>query len=111
MCILIFMSKSSNTAKFLPKPVQNGLISLGKDLRIARDRREESLRDWAGRLGTSVPTLVRMEAGDPTVGVAVYATSLWLMGMLDNLTKAADPENDRIALEMDIHRTSSKRKV
>lgn len=32
-------------------------------------------------LGVAVPTLIRLENGDPTVSMAVYASALWLIGL------------------------------
>ena len=50
----------------------------------------------------SVPTLIRMEKGDPSVGMGVYATALWLMGRHTALAEMADPAHDLNALEQDI---------
>ena len=49
----------------LPPAVTQALARLGENLAIARLRRRESQRAWAKRLGISVPTLIRMERGDP----------------------------------------------
>ena len=51
--------------------VSRALKTLGEDLAIARVRRRESQRQWAKRLGVSVPTLIRLEQGDPGVGLSV----------------------------------------
>jgi hypothetical protein len=53
-------------------------------------------------MGVSVPTLVRMEQGDASVGMGVYATALWLMGRHQALPDVAAPAHDLIALEQDI---------
>ena len=42
--------------------------------------RSESLKTWAKRIGVSVPTLLRLEAGEPSVSLGVLATALWLIG-------------------------------
>lgn len=86
------------------------IIKLGGDLRVARERRKESLRSWASRINVSVPTLRRMEAGDPSVGISVYVTAIWLSGMLDRLNELVAPEHDRIALQMEIRAASRARK-
>ena len=77
----------------------------------ARQRRKESQRTWASRLSVSVPTLIRMEKGDPSVGMGVYATALWLMGRHTALPEVAAPAQDLNALEQDIEavRQRSKR--
>lgn len=74
------------------------LRELGENLSLARKRRQEPLKSWARRIGVSEPTLMRMEKGDPTVSMAVYATALWLMGRDAALPDLAAPEHDRGAL-------------
>ena len=65
-------------------------------------RRKESLKTWAKRMGVSVPTLQRLEAGDPAVGVGIVATALWLIKRDGALGNLAAPENDLGAIEMDV---------
>lgn len=102
LCILIYMSKTAKTVSSSPKQVQHALEKLGADLRIARLRRGESLRSWAQRVGVSVPTLQRMEAGDPSVGVSVYTMALWLVGKINDLANLADPAGDEQALAIEL---------
>jgi len=96
------MPKAAVAADLLPAAVSRALTELGENLALARQRRKESQRAWASRLGVSVPTLIRMERGDPAVGMGVYATALWLMGRHAALPEVAAPEHDRNALEQDI---------
>ena len=86
----------------MPPAAAAGLRKLGADLAVARLRRKESLASWAARIGTSVPTLMRMEAGEAGVGIGLYATALWMMGRSAALSELAAPEHDRGALELDI---------
>jgi hypothetical protein len=37
-------------------------------------RRKESLRTWAKRLGVTLSTLQRLEAGDPSVSIGIVAS-------------------------------------
>lgn len=60
------------------------------------------MRDWAQRLNVSVPTLMRMERGDPSVSAGVYATAIWLINRQDALAQVADPREDAAALERDV---------
>jgi transcriptional regulator with XRE-family HTH domain len=96
------MSKPAAAAEILPAVVVRALKDLGANLALARQRRKESQRTWASRLAVSVPTLIRMERGDPSVGMGVYATALWLMGRHTALPEVAAPEHDLNALEQDI---------
>ena len=98
------MPKTSQALLTIPPAAAQALRSLGENLAIARKRRRESQRDWAKRLGVSVPTLIRMERGDPGVGAGIYATALWLMGSVGGLADLAAPSADRGALEDDVRR-------
>lgn len=75
---------------------------------MARLRRKESQRKWAERVGVSVPTLIRLEQGDPGVGMGVYATALWMMGRTKALAELANPEHDLGALTADIRKIQEK---
>lgn len=86
----------------MPPATVAALEKLGADLAVARLRRKESLASWAARLGTSVPTLLRMENGEPGVGIGLYATALWLIGRDGALAELAAPDKDQGALEMDV---------
>ncbi|MDR1968434.1 MAG: XRE family transcriptional regulator [Burkholderiaceae bacterium] len=86
----------------MPPATVAALEKLGADLAVARLRRRESLKTWAQRLGVTVPTLMRLEAGDPGVGVGILATALWLIGRDSELIQLAAPEHDKGALEQDV---------
>lgn len=96
------MSKTSPALKQLPHSVTVALAQLGADLAVARMRRKESLKSWSRRLGVSVPTLLRLEAGEGSVSLGVLATALWLIGRDASLASLATPKEDRGALELDV---------
>ncbi|OZI26764.1 hypothetical protein CAL26_05440 [Bordetella genomosp. 9] len=102
------MSKRSAALDTMPPSVLANLRALGEDLAIARKRRREPLRSWAQRIGVSEPTLIRMEKGDPSVSMGVYATALWMMGRAQVLAEIAAPEHDRGALEDAIRAAKSR---
>lgn len=93
----------------LPPAAANALRKLGEDLAIARSRRRESQRVWAKRLGVSVPTLIRLERGDPGVRVGIIVTALWMIGRADALAALAAPEHDRGALELGVREAVARR--
>jgi transcriptional regulator with XRE-family HTH domain len=105
------MPKSPQALLTLPPAAAQALRSLGENLAIARVRRRESQRAWARRLGISVPTLIRMERGDPGVGAGIYATALWLMGRVNALADLAAPAEDRGALESAVRDAVKRRAV
>jgi len=96
------MSRSSPAIESIPQATRAALRTLGDDLSTARKRRRQPLREWATRLAVSVPTLLRMEKGDPSVSAGVYATALWLIGRHEALGRVADPKEDLAALETEI---------
>jgi transcriptional regulator with XRE-family HTH domain len=103
------MSKASDAVASLPPVASQALKRLGENLAIARVRRKESQRLWAKRLGVSIPTLIRMEQGEPSVGIGIYATALWMIGRVQALPELADPKHDQGALELDVRRAVKRR--
>ncbi|MET0496650.1 MAG: XRE family transcriptional regulator [Steroidobacteraceae bacterium] len=95
----------------IPPAAEQALRGLGENLAIARVRRRESQRVWAKRLGVSVPTLIRMERGDPGVGAGIYATALWMIGTVNGLADLASPAADLGALEDDVRKAMARRTV
>ncbi|MEJ8849280.1 XRE family transcriptional regulator [Variovorax rhizosphaerae] len=96
------MPKTARALLQLPPATAAAIGKLGADLAVARLRRKESLKTWARRMGVSVPTLQRLEAGDPSVGIGIVATALWLIQRDGELGKLAAPEHDQGAIEMDV---------
>src|SRR5687767_8240505 len=105
------MPKTPTALLTIPPAATQALHRLGENLAIARARRRESQRAWATRLGVSVPTLIRMERGDPGVSAGIYATALWLMGTVSGLPELAAPATDRGALESDVRQALQRRAV
>jgi transcriptional regulator with XRE-family HTH domain len=105
------MPKRSEALLAMPPAVVAALRAFGENIAIARVRRRESQRAWAKRLGVSVPTLIRMERGDPGVGAGIYATALWLMGRVSALPELAAPASDRGALEREVRAANKRRAV
>ena len=105
------MPSTSQALQTLPPAATQALRNLGENLAIARVRRRESQRTWAKRLGISVPTLIRMERGDPGVSVGIYATALWLMGRVAALPTLAAPIEDKGALEGEVRGAVRRRAV
>jgi transcriptional regulator with XRE-family HTH domain len=101
------VSKASAALDHIPPSTLAALEQLGADLAVARLRRKESLKTWAKRMGVSVPTLQRLEAGEPSVSLGVLATALWLIGRDAALASLATPKEDRGALELDVRQAEA----
>jgi transcriptional regulator with XRE-family HTH domain len=80
--------------------VQHGLRKLGQDIRDARRRRGLPAGVVAERAFTSRPTLQRVERGDTSVSIGIYAAVLQALGLLDGLSQLADPGRDVAGLAM-----------
>jgi hypothetical protein len=101
------MPKTARAILQMPPAAVAAIEKLGADLAVARLRRKESLKTWAQRMGVSVPTLQRLEAGDPGVGIGIVATALWLIQRDGALAQLAAPELDQGAIELDIRQAQA----
>lgn len=84
----------------LPLPVDRTLKKLGRDLSLARRRRNLSQDMLAERLGTSVSTIRRMEDGHPGIAIQYVARAMQVFGELDRLNNLIDTAKDDIGLVM-----------
>jgi transcriptional regulator with XRE-family HTH domain len=67
------------------------LRMMGKRLREARLARNEPQVRFAARIGVSVPTLRKLEQGDPNVAVGAFVEALWALDRLDDLDAVLAP--------------------
>ena len=104
---IIAIPSITGSEKTLAADLAKRLEKLGADLAVARLRRKESLKTWAQRMGISVPTLQRLEAGDPGVGIGIVVTALWLIQRDGALAQLAAPELDQGAIELDIRQAQA----
>lgn len=80
----------------LPMNVKKTLKKLGHDIREARIRRRISMQLMADRVGTTRVTLHSIEVGSSQVSMGLYATCLYVLGLLGNLNTVADIANDKV---------------
>jgi transcriptional regulator with XRE-family HTH domain len=83
-----------------PIAVRRSLAKLGHDIRDARRRRGLPASIVADRAFTSRPSLRRVEAGDYTVSIGIYAAVLQALGLLDGLSQLADASHDTTGLAL-----------
>ena len=79
-----------------PAAVRRVLRKLGADIHDARRRRRLPMAVVADRAFTSRSTLQRVEAGDASVSIGIYAAVLQALGLLDGLSQVADIGNDSV---------------
>ena len=58
----------------------------------------------AQRMNVSMPTLRRMEAGDPSVAMGIYATALWIFDHVEDLEALMLPGDDGYATRIEVER-------
>jgi transcriptional regulator with XRE-family HTH domain len=79
-----------------PAAVRRTLRKLGADIRDARRRRRLPMAVVAQRAFTSRSTLQKVEAGDTSVSIGIYAGVLQALGLLEGLGQIADINNDSV---------------
>jgi transcriptional regulator with XRE-family HTH domain len=102
------MSRASRAATGLPPQSRRAIGRLGKDIATARKRRRISQRLMAERMLVSLQTLQRLEAGDPTVGLATLASALFVLGMTQRLAELVAPESDAAGTAEEIARLPAR---
>jgi transcriptional regulator with XRE-family HTH domain len=80
------MSKASPT--LLPR-IARVLREYGGNLKLARLRRKYSAETVAQRAGISRKTLYRVEQGDPSVALGIYARVMQVLRLESDLSKLA----------------------
>ena len=85
----------------LPIPVRKALKKLGTDISDARRRRRIPTTLMAERAGMSRTTLNKVEKGDPSVSLGIYASVLFVLGMTERLSELADVKYDETGRRLD----------
>lgn len=79
----------------------NGLKKLGTDIRAARKRRKITQQRLADGAGVTLPTIRRLENGDPGVSLATLAMVLVVLGEGKRLANLLDVGGDDIGLMLE----------
>lgn len=88
----------------LPLPVKRALAKLGEDIRSARLRRRIPTTMMAERAFITRMTLGKVERGDPTVSMGIYAVVLFVLGLTPRLGELADARSDAVGLQLEEER-------
>ena len=84
------------------------LALLGEYLKIARKRRKVSLRDMAARMMVSVPTVMNLEKGSPTVSMGIFVRALSVLDIGKNIANELAPEKDTIGMGIEIRQVKKR---
>jgi DNA-binding XRE family transcriptional regulator len=101
----------SPVTDILPPRVRRSLAKLGKDLKDARRKRNLTVEMMVERVGVSKATYLKVEKGDPSVSMGVYAMTLFTLGFSNALAEIADSRNDETGMLMDSNRLPQRVRV
>lgn len=71
--------------------IERILKNLGLRLKEARLLKDDSQKEFAVRIGVSIPTLSKMEKGSPAISIGVWAETLRMFGRLEDLDQLLLP--------------------
>lgn len=94
----------SPTLDSLPPKLRRSLAKLGGDIAVARRKRNLTTMMMAERIGAAKSTYLKIEKGDPTVSMGLYAMALFVLGCGDAVGDLVDPRRDDIGLLLDAER-------
>ena len=92
----------------LSRSARKALLKLGEDIAVARKKRRISTVSMAERAFISRGTLYKLEKGDPSVSMGIYATVLSILGLIEGLGNVADRGTDTLGLDIDEDRLPQK---
>ena len=100
-----------NAANNIMPDTENILKTMGEQIKMARLRRKLSATLVAERAGVSRSTLWKVENGNPSVAVGIYAAVLHALNSMDKdlLKIAGDDELGRKLQDMDLMGKNKRR--
>ena len=101
MTSIMNVMRKPQLAPKAPIPVRRALRKMGHDIRDARLRRRIPATILAERASISRTTLHKLEQGDAGVSLGIYATVLFVLGMIDRLAGVADARHDAVGMELE----------
>ncbi len=71
---------------------KQSLLNLGLRLKTSRLERDDPQKEFAFRIGVSIPTLQKMEHGNPNVAIGTWIKALDILNKLDELEGLIAPQ-------------------
>ena len=90
---------------------KTALKNLGRRLKTARLARNDSQKEFAWRIGVSIPTLKNMEQGKPTVAIGTWIKALNMLDRLDDLDGLLAPEESLFAQHERIKKLAGRQRA
>jgi hypothetical protein len=102
------MTRQTASRLALPLPVEDILVRTGKNLRLARLRRNISVRSMAERMMVTPKTVMRLEAGGPAISLAILLSALWVLQLHHRFAEIADPDADMVGKTLHLERLPTR---
>jgi transcriptional regulator with XRE-family HTH domain len=96
-----FQEKRSIGIDAMPQVCCAQIKQLGDYIKLARKRRRIRQEDMAERIAIAIKTYRKIEYGDPSVGIGLYLTALFMLGLNDDFSLLGAPERDYIGLSLE----------
>lgn len=84
--------------KMMPRAVAENMQIMGEQIMLARKRRHLSMQDVAERASVTRLTISKVEHGDPTVAIGIYARVLYALNMENDILLLAG--NDALGRDL-----------
>ena len=78
--------------KVMPGALTKNLEIMGEQIMLARKRRHLSMQDVADRATVTRLTVSKVEKGDPTVSMGIYARVLFALNLENDITRLASDD-------------------
>jgi DNA-binding XRE family transcriptional regulator len=98
----------TGTFDLMPPRVRQSLVKFGADMALGRRKRGLTTAMMAERIGVSRATYSRVEKGDPTVSMGVYAMAVFVLGLGTPFAEIADARVDEHGLALDAERVPKR---
>lgn len=97
------MKRPSSHREFLTPAATESIQNLGKQIRVARQRRRLTQEELAARASVGVATVQRLERGE-SVSLDILANILVAMNLEDTLDRVANPDEDETGKALEYRR-------
>ena len=78
--------------KMMPRALDQAMKQMGEQIKLARRRRHLSMQDIAERATVTRLTVSKVEHGDPTVSMGIYARVLYALNLEKDITLLASDD-------------------
>jgi hypothetical protein len=108
-CIVLKMRSAIHD--ILPLRLRRSLSKFGHDVAVARRKRHLTVAMMSERTGLAKGTYLRIEKGDPSVGMGAYAMALFVLGFGEVFSTWTDVRRDQEGLLLDEERLPKRIRI